>query len=55
VAWELWKHRNSCVFEGASPAVPAVLQNVADEGSLWCAAGAKDLRSLLEGAVSRLG
>jgi hypothetical protein len=21
VAWELWKHRNACVFEGASPCV----------------------------------
>ncbi|WVZ93867.1 hypothetical protein U9M48_039820 [Paspalum notatum var. saurae] len=51
VTWELWKHRNACVFEGTRPDVSVVLQNIANEGSLWCAAGAKGLRSLLEGAV----
>ncbi|WVZ52423.1 hypothetical protein U9M48_003478, partial [Paspalum notatum var. saurae] len=30
VAWELWKHRNDCVFEGALEA---------QEGNLWCLAG----------------
>ena len=28
VAWELWKHRNFCVFEGGSPSIQLVLQNV---------------------------
>jgi hypothetical protein len=32
-----------------------VLQNVANEGFLWCATGAMDLRFLLEGARCRLG
>ncbi|WVZ83681.1 hypothetical protein U9M48_030806, partial [Paspalum notatum var. saurae] len=50
VAWEVWKHRNACVFERANPEVLVVLQNIANEGSLWCSAGAKDLQVLLEGA-----
>jgi hypothetical protein len=28
VVWELWKHRNFCVFEGGSPSIQLVLQNV---------------------------
>ncbi|WVZ78922.1 LOW QUALITY PROTEIN: hypothetical protein U9M48_026563 [Paspalum notatum var. saurae] len=50
VVWEVWKHRNACVFERVNPEVLVVLQNIANEGSLWCSAGAKDLRFLLEGA-----
>ena len=38
VAWEIWKHRNVCVFEGTSPNVQEVLHAVAIEGSLWCMA-----------------
>uniref|UniRef100_A0A0A8Y9S1 Uncharacterized protein n=1 Tax=Arundo donax TaxID=35708 RepID=A0A0A8Y9S1_ARUDO len=49
VAWELWKHRNGCVFNGDAPSISGVLRVVAEEGSLWCAAGAKDLHSLVSG------
>ncbi|RCV32070.1 hypothetical protein SETIT_6G228500v2 [Setaria italica] len=35
VAWEVWKHRNSCVFENARPC------------TLWCSAGARKLQELL--------
>jgi hypothetical protein len=38
VAWEIWKHRNACVFEGAIPGVQLVLQAVTNEGVLWCMA-----------------
>jgi hypothetical protein len=55
VAWDIWKHRNACIFEGSAPDVSVVLQNIANEGSLWCEAGAKGLRSLLEGTVGRRG
>lgn len=47
VAWELWKHRNFCVFEGGSPSIQLVLQKVKEEGGLWCAAGAKSLSKLV--------
>jgi hypothetical protein len=54
VAWEVWKHQNAGVFDRAILEVLMVLQNIANEGSLWCAAGAMDLRFLLEGARRRL-
>jgi hypothetical protein len=28
VAWWFWKHRNACVFYGASPNISAILQNI---------------------------
>jgi len=39
VAWEIWKRRNACVFEGAIPGVKLVLQAVTNEGVLWCRRG----------------
>lgn len=36
VAWEIWKHRNACTFESSAPDASVVLQNIANEGSLWC-------------------
>ena len=47
VSWEVWKHRNSCVFEGTSPNIQVLLQSVGDECSLWCMAGASNLQELL--------
>jgi hypothetical protein len=47
VAWEIWKHRNVCVFEGTSPNVQEVLHAVTIEGFLWCMAGASALQELL--------
>lgn len=51
VAWEIWKHRNDCVFNGASPRISAVLHAVARESSLWCIAGAKALLEILCGLL----
>jgi hypothetical protein len=39
-AWVIWKHRNSCVFNGDSPSVPTVLQMAREEALLWTVAGA---------------
>ncbi|WVZ98322.1 hypothetical protein U9M48_043781, partial [Paspalum notatum var. saurae] len=47
VAWELCKHRNACVFEGARPCVQVVLQAVSSTTSVWCLAGAAALHKLL--------
>jgi hypothetical protein len=46
VAWMIWKHRNSCVFEGLSPLVNIIMRNLMDEHNLWCLAGAKKLDGL---------
>ena len=47
VAWEVWKHRNSCVFKNATPSTREVLRAVSAEGNLWCSAGARKLQELL--------
>jgi hypothetical protein len=46
VAWWLWKHRNVCVFEKASPSVQKVIQDIKEDARLWCLAGAKGLSRL---------
>uniref|UniRef100_A0A0A9E012 Uncharacterized protein n=1 Tax=Arundo donax TaxID=35708 RepID=A0A0A9E012_ARUDO len=45
-AWWLWKHRDACVFNGASPKVHKVLRNNSDKVHLWCLAWAKGLGAL---------
>ncbi|WVZ89536.1 hypothetical protein U9M48_035920, partial [Paspalum notatum var. saurae] len=47
VSWELWKHRNACVFEGASPDLQTVLHSVAAKGHLWCLSGASAFQDLV--------
>jgi hypothetical protein len=47
VAWELWKHRNACVFEKQRPSIQTVLSSVGLEGDLWCLAGASKLKELV--------
>jgi hypothetical protein len=45
-AWIIWKHRNTCVFEGASPSINMIWSEPKDEHSLWCLAGTKKLQGL---------
>ncbi|PUZ70370.1 hypothetical protein GQ55_2G224400 [Panicum hallii var. hallii] len=52
VAWEIWKHRNLCVFEGVRPCVQSVVVAVFEEGSAWCWDGASALRGLLSPHLS---
>ncbi|WVZ70726.1 hypothetical protein U9M48_019369, partial [Paspalum notatum var. saurae] len=47
VVWEVWKHRNACIFEEAQPNNQVLLQAVLVESSLWCKAGASKLQLLL--------
>ena len=47
VAWEIWKHRNDCVFEKARPNTQEVLRAINTEGRLWCMAGASKLQELV--------
>ncbi|KAL6648611.1 hypothetical protein ACP70R_012835 [Stipagrostis hirtigluma subsp. patula] len=46
VAWCLWKHRNSCVFDGISPSLGRLLQSIREEASTWSMAGARHLTAL---------
>jgi hypothetical protein len=44
--WMIWKHINSCVFEGLSFSVNIIMRNLMDEHNFWCLAGAKKLDCL---------
>jgi hypothetical protein len=46
VAWEIWKHRNTCVFDNKRPSVQEVITAISLEGGLWCSAGASKLQEL---------
>lgn len=39
VAWYLWKHRNSCIFYGASPNCSIIQQNIREDAILWGMSG----------------
>jgi len=42
-AWNLWKHRNACVFDGSPLSIPTALQAFKDESHLWVVGGAEGL------------
>lgn len=46
--WELWKHRNAIVFDGASPSLRVIVRRIEEEGHTWSKAG------ILRGDVERL-
>jgi hypothetical protein len=35
IPWMTWKHRNSCVFEGAQPSIPNLLPKIKEEVNSW--------------------
>uniref|UniRef100_C6JRM6 Reverse transcriptase zinc-binding domain-containing protein n=1 Tax=Sorghum bicolor TaxID=4558 RepID=C6JRM6_SORBI len=47
VAWEIWKHRNSCVFDNKRPNIQEVFRAISSEEELWCSAGASKLQELV--------
>jgi hypothetical protein len=44
--WLLWKHHNSCVFDGTSPHLNKLEQNFSKELHLSCQANVNRLRAL---------
>lgn len=46
VAWCLWKLRNNCVFEGAPPSLPLIIQDIKEDAKLWSMDGAHGLSDL---------
>jgi hypothetical protein len=56
VIWELWKHRNACVFDGVQPQPQVIFAQVAVASRTWGLAGASNLkkRSFI-GRLLRLG
>lgn len=47
VPWMIWKHRNSCVFDGQQPSIRSLCATIKDEAAAWATAGAKGLRDML--------
>ena len=44
--WIVWKQRNACVFDVATPNIQRALEALQDELELWQSAGAKGLAAL---------
>jgi hypothetical protein len=38
ILWMIWKVRNGCVFDGATPSVPGVVTKIRDEARIWARA-----------------
>ena len=51
-AWTIWRHRNDCVFNGATSRLDTALLLTKEEAELWCLAGAKGLSLLTARGVS---
>jgi hypothetical protein len=50
-AWSIWRHRNDCVFNGATPNVNTVLALAREEAHWWSMAGAKGISLLTAGGA----
>ncbi|CAO2038521.1 unnamed protein product [Urochloa humidicola] len=47
VSWEIWKHRNRCVFDATQPNLRGLLLAIRDELQTWDIAGARGIAYLL--------
>ncbi|KAI4975929.1 hypothetical protein ZWY2020_049536 [Hordeum vulgare] len=47
VPWMISKHRNGCVFEGATPSATSLAATIKEEAGLWARAGALGLQAIL--------
>ncbi|WVZ58922.1 hypothetical protein U9M48_009140 [Paspalum notatum var. saurae] len=45
-SWSIWKHRNSCVFDGVTPSMEKVLTLAKEEATFWSLAGARGITFL---------
>ena len=49
-AWWIWKQRNACIFDGATPSITFTSDTIKDEARLWAKAGATGLQNIIPGA-----
>ena len=50
LAWWIWKQRNACIFDGATPSITFTSDTIKDEARLWAKAGAAGLHNIIPGA-----
>jgi hypothetical protein len=46
-AWNLWNHRNRCVFDDASPSISSIISTTFEDLQQWSLAGARGISYLL--------
>lgn len=46
-AWTIWKHRNACIFDNASPSHARMADQIKEDARTWAKAGAKGLDLIL--------
>ncbi|KAF8664924.1 hypothetical protein HU200_054242 [Digitaria exilis] len=46
VSWRLWKMRNDCVFNAATPTITELIRLLLEDANLWMQAGASHLAAL---------
>lgn len=47
IGWMLWKERNARTFNAMSSTAPQLAADIQEQADLWCAAGCRQLRTLL--------
>ena len=47
LTWEIWKKRNTCVFNNKSQTPSALMQKIKDEGRNWIFAGDKHVGEIV--------
>jgi hypothetical protein len=45
--WEIWKERNTRIFDRRETPAPAIISKIKDEATMWSLAGAKHLGLLV--------
>ena len=46
-AWTIWRHRNACIFDGATPSTTLPIHDIKEEARTWANAGARGLSSII--------
>lgn len=47
-AWEIWKHRNSAIFDATRPSTQRLVDQIREEARLWARAGATGVANIID-------
>ncbi|XP_073363459.1 uncharacterized protein [Aegilops tauschii subsp. strangulata] len=48
VTWDIWKHRNACIFDLQQPSARHLFASIQDDVRTWASAGAKGLQAVID-------